>query len=439
MNDQHTNLEKDDYTFLREKITERPVNKRKVIKQSLLTITLAVTFALVACFIFFFFERGALSGYSKEQEAQKVSLTLHETTEEIMPEDMIKDEQLPDEADPFDEENTTAIADAIAAYEPDVDDYQGIYNKMRAISKEAEKSLVTVVGIQDKKSWLNSPMENKMQSTGVILEDNGTDLLILTDSKVIKNASDIAVTLNKNEVLSASILSSDPYTNLAVISVPLANISNSTKEAIVYAPLGSSSATKPGDVIIAVGDPLGYGESVGYGIVTASGMEINSADKNFSLITTNIYGSVNGNGVLVNKNGKIVGFITSAYNKKEFSNMVSALAVSELNKYVEDLCNNVKRPHMGVYVTNVTSMAKEYYKVPSGAFITDIKLDSPAMNSGLHKGDVITAINDAVIFGVSDFERELNSFKPGDDIVVSVMRANGDTYVNISIKVTLSE
>ena len=97
MSEQHSNHETDDYTFLREKIKERPINKRKVFKQSLLTITLAVTFALVACFIFFFFEKGALDGFKKEQDVQKIHLNLQETTEEILPEDMIIKEEVPEE------------------------------------------------------------------------------------------------------------------------------------------------------------------------------------------------------------------------------------------------------------------------------------------------------------------------------------------------------
>ena len=106
---------------------------------------------------------------------------------------------------------------------------------------------------------------------------------------------------------------------------------------------------------------------------------------------------------------------------------------------IEDLCNDVVRPHMGVSVTNVSTIAKRYYDVPMGAFITDIAMDSPAMNSGIHKGDVIVAINDAIVSGVLDYELELNDYKPGDNITVTVMRPNGDTYTDMDIKVTLSE
>ena len=103
------------------------------------------------------------------------------------------------------------------------------------------------------------------------------------------------------------------------------------------------------------------------------------------------------------------------------------------------MCNDVSRPQMGVSVTNVSSTAMRFYNVPIGAYITDIRMDSPAMQGGIHKGDVITPMNDAVVTSVLDYELEINECKPGDEVVVTVMRLNGETYIDMDIKVTLSE
>ena len=438
MNEQHN--ENNDYTFLREKINERPINKRKVIKQSLLTISLAITFALVACFVFFFFEKGALDGFSKEQEAEKIELTLQETTDEILPEDMIKEEEEPEPVVETQPDNTTIIADAIAAYEPDIDDYQGIYTKMKNLAQEASKSTVNVVCIEDKTNWLNANYETKTRTTGLLLEDNGTDIFILVDADIIKDDNEIVVSFANTQECTATVKSINKYTNLAVLTVPLSELHETTISAIKYASLANSKLScKPGDVVIAIGDPLGYGSSIGYGIITSTDTEINGTDHNYSLITTDIYGCSDANGILINKNGKIVGIINQDYNRSENKNLISAVGITELTGMIEDLCNDVVRPHMGVSVTNVSTIAKRYYDVPMGAFIVDIAMDSSAMNSGIHKGDVIVAINDAVVSGVLDYELELNDYKPGDNITVTVMRPNGDTYTDMDIKVTLSE
>lgn len=440
MNEQNNNQENNDYTFLREKIKERPVNRRKIFRQSLLTIALAITFALFACFIFFFFERGTIAGFSKEQEAEKVELKLQETTDEILPEDMIKEDVVEVEPPVETPDNTAIIADAIAAYEPDIDDYQGIFNKMKALASEANKCLVTVISIQDKTTWLNSAYENKTRTTGVIVEDNGVDLLVLADADILTNSNEIVISFFNTQECTASVKSIDPYTNLCILTVPLSELHDTTKSAISYALWANSTLScKPGDVVIAVGDPLGYGSSIGYGILTSTGTEINGVDHNYTLLTTDIYGSEDATGILINKSGKIVGIINQTHNKRENQNLISAIGTTELTSLIEDLCNGISRPHMGVEITNVSSIAMHYYNVPIGAYITNIQMDSPAMNSGLHKGDVITAINDAIITGVLDYELELNDYKPDDTIVVTVLRPNGDTYIDMDIKVTLSE
>ena len=337
-------------------------------------------------------------------------------------------------------DNTEAIADAIAAYQPDIDDYQGIFNKMKAVAAESRKSMVNVTAIQDKTTWLNSSYENQTKTMGLIIEDNGTDLFILADAGILSDSNEILVSFQNTQECSASIKAVDPFTNYAILTVPLDELNDTTKSAITYATLANSQLScKPGDIVLAIGDPLGYGSSIGYGMLTSTGYEINGIDHNYSLLTTDIYGSANGSGVLINRNGSVIGIIDQSYNKSENKNLVSAVGVTELRRLIEDMCNDVARPHMGVHVTNVSSTAMRYYKVPIGAYITDIEMDSPAMHGGIHKGDVITAMNDAVITSVLDYELEINACKPQDEVVVTVSRLNGDTYIDMDIKVTLSE
>ena len=440
MSEQNNSHENNDYTFLREKINERPINKRKVFKQSLLTIALAVTFALVACFVFFFFEKGTLYNFNKEPEPEKVELKFLEPTEEILPEDMLIEDVV--EPEPVIEipDNTEAIADAIAAYEPDIDDYQGIFNKMKAVAAESRKSMVTVTAIQDKTTWLNSSYENKTKTMGLIIEDNGTDLFILADAGILSDSSEIVITFQNTQECLATVKAIDSFTNYAILTIPLSELNDTTKSAMNYASFANSQLScKPGDVVIAIGDPLGYGSSIGYGMLTSTGNEINGIDHNYSLLTTDIYGSVEGSGILINRSGRVIGIINQSYNRSENKNLVSAVGITELIKLIEDMCNDVSRPHMGVSVTNVSSTAMRFYNVPIGAYITDIQMDSPAMQGGIHKGDVITAMNDAVITSVLDYELEINECKPGDEVVVTVMRLNGETYIDMDIKVTLSE
>lgn len=435
MADQHLKNENDDYTFLQEKIKERPINKRKVFKQSLLTITLAVSFALVACIIFFFFQESIVNIFNKREEPKNISLDLYDPSDEITPEDMLLDDEKEEEKIP-----ESTIDEALIVYQPSVSDFQNIYNKMKNIAQATNRSLVTVTGVDDGTDWLLNKYENHTKSTGVIIDDNGTDLLILINSENVINSKQIIVTFFNSQEAIATVKSVDKYNHLAIITVPLDELHETTKSAISYADFGNSAvSSKSGDLVIATGDPYNYGSSIAYGMITSTGNEINSIDRNFSQITTDIYGSTNSNGVLINQKGKIIGIIDPSYNSKEYPNQISAIGITELKTIVENLCNEKTTPHIGVYVTNVTTFAKQYYNIPSGAYITNIYMDSPAMNNGIHKGDVIVALNDAVITNVFEYENELSTFSPGDNVVVTIMRPSGDTYIEMDIKLTISE
>lgn len=436
MNEPHNQHENDDYTFLQEKIKDRPINKRKIFKQTLFTCSLAVIFALVACSSFFFFEETLFNGFfTKNNEPEPQTVTLQETTEEIKPEDMLQMDK-----EPVSENNSSStIATPAVTYDLEIADYQAMYNKLKLLAQKASCSIVSVTAVSDSFNWLQNDYENTAHTTGLILEDNGTDLLIVVDYNAVAKSSDILVTFYNTQEAYATIKAYDTYNDLAILAIPLDTLHETTKNGIEYAVLGNSSVNcNPGDVVIAVGDPLGYGSSIGYGIITSSGSEINTVDQNLSLFTTDIFGSVNGNGFIMSSKGNVLGIINQSHNRKEYSNLISAIGISALRQDIEDLCNDKVSSHIGLYVTNVTSAAKQYYNIPNGAYILNIEMDSSAMKSGLHKGDVVTAINDAVIASVTDYEYELSKYQKDDTIVVSVMRPNDDTFIDMDIKVTVN-
>lgn len=442
MSEQRNNQENNDYTFLQEKIKERPVNKRKVFKQSVLTVSLAVVFALVTCFVFFFVQNAAIKKKARESTpTHDIQVDLQETDEEILPEDLIQiDLDEDEENDESEPKQNTVIKEVTVTHDLDIADYQALCNKMKSLSSVASKSLVCVTGIKDGQTWLQNSYETTIDTTGIIVGDNGTDLIILVPSYAIADVIDIRIKFCNSQTVSAHLNSIDESVSLATLSVPLTAILDPTKESISYAALGNSATgAKSGDLVFAIGDPYGFGSSVAYGMITSNNTEINGLDRNYSLITTDIYGSHNANGVLINSKGNIIGIIDQSHNRPEFSNLISAIGMTELAPVIENLCNNTPGAHLGVYVTNVTNEARIIYGIPLGAYILNIDLDSPAMDGGIHKGDVITGIDDVVISSVNDFINELANHKPGDEIKVSLMRANGDSFISLDVTVILTE
>ena len=419
-----------DYSFLQEKIKERPINRKKLIRTSLNTATFAVVFGLVACVTFILLEPVIGNWLNPQKDNGVEIVTLPAEEEEMRPEDMVQDENELNQ-----NENTVGITPTV---ELQLSDYQTMYDRLYEVAESVEPSMVTVTGMSSDVDWFNNTLESENETTGFIIADNSKELLILAERRFIANATEIKVTFTDGVRVPATIKKYDKNTDLAILAVDMSLLSLSTREAITYAKLGSSiSGNKTGDLVIAVGSPLGYEDSLCYGNITSMGNEINEVDINYKLITTDIYGSSNASGALLNARGQIIGIINQSYNSKDLSNQISAIGISELRKVIERMSNANDAVYMGLYVTNVTERAQTQLKVPQGAYVTDIVLDSPAMLVGMQKGDVVTAIDDVAITSVAEYVAELRNHDAEEEITVVIQRMSVDGYREIELKVTL--
>ena len=188
---------------------------------------------------------------------------------------------------------------------------------------------------------------------------------------------------------------------------------------------------------MALGNPLGYDNSVSYGMITSRGIDVSLMDCNYKLMTTDIYGSTNASGVIVNTKGQVIGLIDQSFNPSDMTNHLSAIGITEFKSVIEMLSNGVTRPHLGLFVENVSKEDKILYHLPDGAFVTDMEIDSPAFLAGFRKGDIIFAVNDAIVGDVSEFETEMKYYASGDSVVISVLRSNGASYTDVNLTVNL--
>lgn len=419
-----------DYSFLQEKIKERPINRKKLIRTSINTATFAVVFGLVACVTFILLQP-LINNWLNPQEKEDVNIvSLPAEEEEMLPEDMVQDvEEL---------NQSENISSAITTVELQLSDYEKMYDKLHDVVEEAEKSMVTVTGMSSNVNWFNNTLESENETIGFIVTDNGKEVLILADYRYVEKATEILVTFVDGKQVAATVKKYDANTGLVILAVDMSLMTEATKKEIEYVKLGSSnSGNYIGDLVIAVGSPLGYPDSLCYGNITSVGKEINTIDRNYKLITTDIYGSSNASGALLNIKGQLIGIINQNYNSEDLANQISAIGISELRKLIENLSNAQDTVYLGLYVTNVTDIAQEKMAIPDGVYVVDVDLNSPAMLTGIQKGDVVTAIEDAVISNVSEYTSELRSQMPGDVITVTIQRMSVEGYREIDIKVTL--
>ena len=429
--------ENDDYSFMQEQIKKRPINKRKLFKRAFTTGAMAIMFGIVASLAFILLEPLLTKMVSPREEKVNISLpdpTLPEEVNEVLPEDMVKEQQELDKEEP-----SEGVASSIQKSEIEIEDYQKLYGKLASLAEDVKKSMVVVNGSSSDVDWFSNVYEKKSSVSGLIVADNGTDLYIISNYSFLSSCTTIEVVFKTGEELEGTLVAYDKDTNIAVISVPLSRISAKTREQIIYATLGNSNiGNREGDVVIAVGDPMGYSDSVGYGIITSCSTVVYTPDHNYKLITTDIYGSRNAEGFLINTKGQIIGVLNQKYNNSDLSNQISAIGISELRRIVEDLSNGVQRPYLGVTMVDITESAIRS-GVPDGVFIKKVDIDSPAMETGIAAGDILTAIGTDSVNTVSAVEVNLRNHKPGDELILTLLRQSGDEYKKINVKVTLAE
>lgn len=430
-----------DSDFITEKIKQRPIDKKKLLRRTMITAAMAVIFALVACLTFLILEPVLSNWLYPEEEPAPIELPAE--TEEMLPEDMIVDDsEMVQEEEPAEvklqDEQIAQVLDNISL---DVDDYLAMYNGLAAAAREAAKSVVTVTGSVSNLDWFNDPYESKDQTSGIIVADQGKEIFILVNYENLEDAETIMVTFGSGEQVQAQLKLKDSNTKLAVISVAESDVNKETLEGIVLADLTGSSSNSAivGKPVIAVGSPLGTSDSVCYGIVTSNNTTLNMIDSYYKVITTDIYGSGDASGVLVNLSGQVLGIIDNTHNSEDMKNLVSAIGITELRRKIEKMSNEKEQAYLGTYGTDVTIDANERLGVPYGAYITEIELDSPAMAAGIQSGDIITAIGEKEIKTYGDLVGAMIELQPDESVTITLMRQGPEEYTQMEVDVTLGK
>lgn len=418
----------EEFAFIKETNKHKPINKRRVLMKTGFTVALAVVFGVVACFVFTLM-RPLMERWIHPQDQTLVSIPKDEDGTEGLGD--TETEQEPDTE--ISTEGGTASTEESLDISPE--EYQKLQNKLYNVGILANKSIVTVTGVRSDLDWFNSPYESQGQSSGVIIADTGRELLIMTERKVISDAQSIRVTFVNNTTVDAALKKYDGSTGIAILSVSRSALDDATLNRIEVAALGNSTLTTRGSVVLALGSPLGTNFSILMGTVTSTDNTISTYDANYNVLTTDIVGSSQGSGVLVNLNGEVVGIVMQDYDNG--SGTLTALSVSQLKDIIEKLSNGGDIPYLGLKISTVTADIQTEYEIPAGVYIKSVGMDSPAMAAGLQSGDVIVEMAGQEIRSVQNYKNVLSELSPGTEVEIVVKRqgANGYTRMTVSAAV----
>lgn len=424
--------------FLREKIKQKPVNKKKLLRRTIITAAMAALFGIVACLTFLLLEPVINNWLYPEEEPQEVQFPEESPVEEMSPEDMLTEEMVEEETEASELEDDQ-IEELLSQVTFGVEEYRSVYEELAVMVKDINRAIVTVTGVTSDVDWFNNTYENEATASGIILANNGQEMLILVSMNNISHAERIIVTFCDQTQIGAEVIQRDASTSLAILAVPLLEIEEETMDVINIASLGSSvSNNLVGTPIMALGSPMGTSGSVCYGFITSSGTVIDQVDSAYKLISTDIYASRNATGVLVNLKGKVVGIIDNSYNSEDRGNLLSAYGISELKRTITKMSNNQERAYLGIHGADVPPEASLESGIPAGAYIKEIEMDSPAMTAGIQSGDVITKVGNADVTSYSELLNLLYSAEPEDVIAITLMRQGMNGFQEMRVVVTLA-
>lgn len=428
--------------FVHEQIKEVPFNRRKVLIRIGLSAVCGLTFALSAVFVLILCApilqplwKGQSGDSGGKQENADFVSDITETG------DSKETEQQEVRADSTENMTDGSFAQA------DEDEsqksrllkrYQRLQNELYSIGGQAQNFMVTITSVTSSTDWFNSFGETQGQGAGVVYQKKGGEYRILTNWEGIADVGRIRVTFCDGTAAEASLKGFDAGTGLAVLAVDASQMDAVAKQAIELAQFGDTDKVANGAVVIALGSILGTGCSILPGTVISTDNEISLADRNYGIFTTDIAVRNHGSGVLIDDEGKVIGFMLQEKFVPSGQNTLAAISISSMQPVMECLSKGKQIPYLGLCISTVTDELVEKYHLPKGVYIKSVEVDSPAMEGGLQCGDVITAFNGNSVMTAEEYQDAVLALQTGENCSVTVKRQNGADYAEITCEVQVS-
>ena len=301
--------------------------------------------------------------------------------------------------------------------------------------------------------------ETESQGSGIIIGKNDSELLMVTNNHVVEGADTLSVCFIDNQVYEAAIKGTDPENDLAVIAVPLDSISDDTMSKIAVASIGDSDSLKVGEQVVAIGNAVGYGQSVTTGIVSAVNRTLSSdssdtQDSNSSsddsssatyIQTDAAINPGNSGGALLNMNGEVIGINSAKLASTEVEGMGYAIPISRVSDIIDNLMNQTTRTKVdsdkqgtiGIKGINVTSDVQEKYNLPEGIYVSEVTSGSAAEKAGITSGSVITKFDGKSVTDIESLQDLLQYYKAGETVELTLQVPDSDSYKEKTVSITL--
>lgn len=286
--------------------------------------------------------------------------------------------------------------------------------------------------------------ESSGSGSGIIIGENENELLLVTNNHVVEgdNAT-VKVTFSDESTAEATIKGADSNADLAVLAIKKKDLTDETKKNIKIATLGDSTKTKVGDMSIAIGNALGYGQSVTVGYISAKDRKVSMEDSTMTLLQTDAaINPGNSGGALINASGEVIGINSVKYASDDVEGMGYAIPISDAVPIINELMNReqlsvAQQGYLGIKGSDITEQLSETYNMPEGIYVTEVTKGSPAEKGKIVAGDVITAINGRDVKTLEELQEVLTYTKAGTKVTITVRELKDGEYAEEERTVTL--
>lgn len=403
-----------EYSFLQEVIKDEVGGTGKRKKRILRKIGVGIFIGLVACFTFSVFKPWVESRISGNPDEVTIPRDTKQTAE--------------NEADRSGKDGNGQKKD----------NYSKSVKSLSDVAKKGKRSVVSLLVLTGATIGNKEFVSESQSVSGVLIADNGQELLILGPTMEVGETQQIQATFCDGKKYQVTEKKSDANLELTIYAVKESQLEEKTAKSIRLAALGSSYEVKKGDTTVLLGMLFGQGDAVGYGVLRSSTEKAERADGTYHILGAELAGFTGGSGIMFNRQGEVIGIICDAAGEDAKEELMHAYAISDIKDVMQFLANGESVPYIGIHATDVSENIAEDRRIPRGIYVDKVEADSPAMRAGIQSGDVLTAIGGTDIENFEQYHELLMEEKEGTHLLIKGYRRGAkDQYVAVHFNATV--
>lgn len=408
----------ENYSFIKETIKEQPTDRKRLAGKFLTAAVCGVIFGACAAGTMALIVPKALERFGTAPD-QKAVVTLTSS---------VKAEKVTPTPEATEQEKTSAST----AWQNDLSD------GMSQIAEEPRRALVRISAAGEDSDLLDDSFLEYGDEEGFVFLKNSEAFYILTVSDQMQEADKFTVTFSDGTVTDGILCKKDLRTGFFVIKVPFTSVDEETQEKIPAAPLVAADDMKQTESVIAIGSPSGDYDSLMGGTITSVTGTLKVADEEYGMLTTDMVGSEEGGGILLNSSGEVAGIIWN--QEEDRTNVIRAVETAQLRPLLESMANGEDICYIGIMGATISSYQSENLDVPRGVYVDAVDENSPAMTAGIQNGDILHALDGQEVQSMEEYASVLQGLNKGTRTTVNVYRKNPfGEYEDVQLKVTIKE